>query len=969
MALPDIQGVSTTLIPGAYSTVTTLSSGASVPGGIRVASIIGQGQVNQVVVSSALGGGADGLNPTFSSANGADGRHFQLSGVNLITNRTQVFQNGIQLTGIEGNITATTTFSDQYDYMVDITTGYLLLQAAYLKDLGGSFWEPATTNVGIGVINGLTLIDVDAPSETWTIKCISVQRNNSNQPIAGTANFIAVGSVSGNRLDANGNTVVWVANNTTNNNGILEFSIQETASTPFREGDSFTVVVYSGVLNANNSLTANFIPSANINAPVFLQVMQQIVQTFGATSLDNNLSLGCQLAFANGAPGIMCVQAAPPLPRRTSYILDTAVPATSLNCEDFIFPLPPGVVPNPDSQIHFFVTSPTTNVETQLLPNQFPYYTLGTSGQPTTCAFVFDNVQAPSGNSFSYSVISQYESLVTAQDGYMTLDPNYYSTPYLHAVFSSSITFTASYIGTVLNVIDSDDVSNIAQWLVNDVIDGDLYVQLISPLNLTNDPPTVPASTAFATFFPDFVDNGLAPTHTTQFGYPNSTVEVANMTFELINPATGLLVPGSNATDGQMVAILSSGTATFTSTAVVDFDNFVSGYNFSNPVDGYQLKIAGTLYNDGLYFITAEGSNQITIQKYPVTDTNMRYEVLDVSVAATNYIVVNHNVVPNLNQLRVTIVDSRDAAFYDAGWINALASLETQQIDILVVLPNQTISVIFQNALNHCITQSSIVNRHERVLFLGAINGLTPANLTGAQLAAVEVLGTIEGVPDNELNELLPGQTEDIANYSVPDAYGNTFRAVYFYPDQIVVQVGTDTLLIDGFYIAAAAAGYISGTNNIAMPLTNKIISGLTILNNRMFSTLTLTQLVNAGVCVLQPVQGGGICIWGITTTQSGFVEEQEISIVFIRDHIAKTMRTGFADFVGIPQTNSLGSQLTARANSILNAYIGEGLITQFQDLSVSQDPINPTQWNVTCLVQPAYPVDIVYIAVSIGLL
>jgi hypothetical protein len=963
MATPDIPGVSQTVLPGAYSTVQTLSSGASIPGGQRIAALIGQGQVNQVIVSTALGSGQDGLNPTYTAANGSDGRHFQLAGTDLITNRTQIFHNGVQQSGVEGNITATTTFADQYDYIVDISTGHLLLQAAYLEDLGGAFYEASSTNVGIGVVNGLTLIDVDAPSETWTIKCISVQRSSLNVPIAGTATFVAVGTVSGNKLDANGNTIIWIANNTTNNNGILEFSIQETASTPFREGDAFVVVVISGVLNANDSLTANFIPTGNINAPVFLQNMTQISQQFGAPSLNNNLTLGCQLAFSNGTPGIMCVQAAPPLPRRTSFILDTSMPANSLNAEDFIFPLPLGVVPDPDAQIHFFATSPTTNVETQLLPNQFPYYTLGTGGQPTTSAFIFSNTDPPGGNSFSYSVISQFESLVTAQDGYITLDPNYDATPYTHGIFTSSITFTEAYIGMVLNIVDSNTVSNIGQWVVNNVINGQLYVQLLQPLNLTNDPPTiVPATLTTARHYPDFIDNSATPV--------GQTAEVVNMTFELINPATGLLVTGSDGTDGQMVAGTNTGIATFTSTADVNFGTWGAAI----VTDGYLLKIADTNYNNGLYLVTtytppgATGGT-LTIQKYVATDSGMRYDVLNTAVAATNLVVVNKNIIPNLNQLRVTIVDTRDADFYDAGWINALASLETQQIDILVTLPNQTISVIFQNALNHCLTMSSTINRRERVLFLGAINGLTPSNLTGASLAAVEDLGAIEGIPDNDLNALLPGQTEDIQNYSVPDAFGNTFRAVYFYPDQIVVQAGTDNVLIDGFYIAAAAAGYTSGTSNIAMPMTNKIIGGLTILSNRMFSTLVLTQLANAGVTTLQPVQGGGLVVWGITTSQSGFIEEQEISIVFIRDHIAKTMRSGFADFVGLPQTNQLGSQLTARANAILNSYLAQQLITAYQDLTVVQDPINPTQFNISFLCQPSYPVDVIYIAVSIGLL
>ena len=43
---------------------------------------------------------------------------------------------------------------------------------------------------------------------------------------------------------------------------------------------------------------------------------------------------------------------------------------------------------------------------------------------------------------------------------------------------------------------------------------------------------------------------------------------------------------------------------------------------------------------------------------------------------------------------------------------------------------------------------------------------------------------------------------------------GDTFRVVYFYPDQIVVQIGADRTIIDGFFIGAAAAGFLSGIPN-----------------------------------------------------------------------------------------------------------------------------------------------------------
>ena len=66
---------------------------------------------------------------------------------------------------------------------------------------------PLATNVGLGAINALTLVDANAPPETWTIRCVAVQRNSMNQPIGGTAQFIAIGSVSGAQVDANGNPI------------------------------------------------------------------------------------------------------------------------------------------------------------------------------------------------------------------------------------------------------------------------------------------------------------------------------------------------------------------------------------------------------------------------------------------------------------------------------------------------------------------------------------------------------------------------------------------------------------------------------------------------------------------------------------------------------------------------------------------------------------------------------------------
>src|SRR5271156_546280 len=111
--IPDIEGF---ISPGVFVDVETLSTGSSVPGGIRVAAIIGEGLTAQTLVASALGGGLDGLNPTYTSSNGSDGRHFRLGSFPVVSNRTTLFRNGFLLNGFETIITPATTFPDTYDY-------------------------------------------------------------------------------------------------------------------------------------------------------------------------------------------------------------------------------------------------------------------------------------------------------------------------------------------------------------------------------------------------------------------------------------------------------------------------------------------------------------------------------------------------------------------------------------------------------------------------------------------------------------------------------------------------------------------------------------------------------------------------------------------------------------------------------------------------------------------------------------
>lgn len=818
--MANLPGTSANTTPGVFTFFQTISAGSSLPGGSRVGVLMGEGQRQEILVSSALGAGKDGLDPTYSTSSGADGRHFALTFFPLVENRTTLLKNGIPLVGLEQEFDKTTSgFSSLYDYRVDISTGHIELQVAALVDQGGAFYLPNQLNVGNGTISNLSLDDIDAPSESWTVKCISTKRDTNGHPIDGYGQFIATGSVSGTLLDGYGNQVIWRSNGTTTTNGILQFQIQD-GSIKFIEGDKFTIKVKGGALVKGDTLVANYIPVADINDIQVFTDMKTLSAKHGQPSLTNRVSLGGQLAFANSPPGMLTCQTAPAIPRRVSYELRGKA-SGGQTFDDLSFPLPLNVIPDVDSNIHFFVTDPSTGIESQILPNKFSFYDAATTASPSgfTSQATF--------HSFSYTVVLENSVKEEGEDGATTSIG-----PHSATFASNAITFTSNDVG--------------------------LSIHILSPS------PNVGT-------------------------YP--------------------------------VASVSNGVATIT-----------SGGSFTST-------------------------------------SNEEFEVIDVSASSAQVLFTKDIALTAGESLRATVVDERDATFYDVGWQSALEALEAVELDMVIPLPSQTISSIFQAARIHCDTMSDVINRKERVLLIGAINGLTPDNVLGNTLAAVEDIGVLEGIQGDSVSEILAGDTEDLANYDVQAAFGTTFRVIYFYPDQIVVNIAGDNTIVDGFFMAAAAGGFLSAVQNVAVPLTNKVIAGFTILRNRLFRPTVLANLANSGITVVQPTIGGGLVVWGKTTTTSGFVEEEEISIIFIRDRVAKSIRLAFQGFIGIVDSATLQGSLMARANSALQGFVASGLISAFASLTVARDSVDPTQWNISVMVQPTYPVNFVLIEASIGLI
>ena len=847
--MPNIPGISGYIQPQAISRFRTLSRAVSIPGGLRILSIIGEGLRSEILIDSAAGDGTDGFNPSFTAESDGYGRFFRTTNYPLIENRTKLYLNQAQLRLLEDSIDGS-TFSSYYDARLDPDTGKIELQGASFVDQGGQYYGTGISNTGDGYLSSPTLIDTNAPGEIWTIRCTSVLRDSYGAPVREQASFIASGSVSGQLLDEYGQPYIWRSDGVVVSNGIMSFGIYNPSPrTTFEVGDRFSVEIQSRVLQSRDELEIRYIAILDLNDAETFTEPSKLFAKHGSPDTDNTLSLGAQMAFENGATSVLALQAKPSLPRRISEIVLPVYNATTgmtgasggSDPDDLIFYIDVPGKPDGDSEVHFFLIN-TDGTEEQIFPNKVDFY------DPDIT-----------------SVFSQYE--------------------------------------------DSGSYTNL---------------------------------------FAEFMDP-------TQSGMPFSYTVVSDDSIE------------QGASDGYLQPIGVGSTANFYSATA----QFTADDAYASPPKELDFHNTATANLGRWEIIAIIDENTVRIQRSAgsfITESSLKWQLITSGSDSQRVLFTTDLALAQKKGLRITYIDYRDADFFDANWSESLDVLETQDVQILVPLPTQTFSAIQQAFRVHVERMSSTYYKRERVLLSGAVEGLTVDNVTGVSNAAVEDIGILEGIQGDDAEEILAGNIEDIANYSVSHNFGDSFRVMYFYPDEIVRVINRTRTTIPGYYMAASAGGWFAGEPNIAMPITYKTLVGFTILKNKAFKQTELNKLGDSGITVVQPVTGGGMVQHGKTTTQSGAPEEEEASIVFIRDQIARTMRRSFRKFIGQPEDPTLAPSLTAKAIGLLNAFVTEKLITGYKNLSISRDEVEPRQWNIVVEVQPNYPVNWIFIDMSVGL-
>jgi hypothetical protein len=856
--MANIPGISGYTQPGVFARDRVVSTGVSIPGGVRIACIMGEGLKEEVLVEAAKGSGQDGV-AECSPTGEASGKFFKISGAPLVTGRTELYLNGVFLAGYEGAISET-EMEAGFDFRLDPATGCLELKGASLvaQNSVPDYYSASTSNTGDGVIQALELVDVNAPTERWTFNCVS-----NRAGIGGYAKFTLTGSVSGQIKDSAGRPVLF--SSTTNDrddvesNGVLSFRIVE-----------------SSALDTQG-----------------LQLKDSVM---AASTGDIDLATGGELTI----DGVALLEG------QRVLVKNQDTPS-----ENGIYIV----------QADSWTRASDANSSAELLA-MYAFVEEGTSNGGKT--FKLDTV-AP--------ITVGSTSLVFSQ-----LTDTYGS-----SLFERGDKFYVDVESRVLKQNDRLVARYISEVDVNDP-------ELFTSMKALSDKHGVPSVTNTLSLGAQMAfENGapavlalqckpaIARRISTTLIEENSGIEVDSPVLSdcLIDiPAPSGLNKGRPGADTQV--------------------------NFFIVRDGEETQIFPskvTFYDSGLD------------QGAFISDPDYDYSYTVVGEGSPAQVLLHEEVIKSMlasDGLRISYIDETDATFFDSNWFEAFEKLEAFDCQMVVPLPTQNKSAIFNAAVKHCETMSTIAIQKERMAFFGAMRGVTANALLGLEQVAVEDVGILEGIQGDDPEEVTNLNIEDLVNMKLSDNY-NTNRGVYMFPDEIIRNVNGSNVLLDGFYMAAAAAGYLSGLQNVAVPLTYKSLSGFSIGRNKIFRPTILNSLGAAGATVVEPVAGGGRVLAGRTVSQSGFVEDEEISVMFIRDRVKQNLRDALRDFIGRQEDMNTKGLMSARAISVLSAMISQGLISSFSNVRVEKDKVDPRQYNVYLRFSPVYPINYVFIDIEVG--
>lgn len=425
----------------------------------------------------------------------------------------------------------------------------------------------------------------------------------------------------------------------------------------------------------------------------------------------------------------------------------------------------------------------------------------------------------------------------------------------------------------------------------------------------------------YRTFAENIQFDNTTPVDLTQLGINAASVVVTSLDGTQVGVVnTDYTLVTSDSTDGHTqdtttTITWGSGSTVFTDTQTVRVSYQYTDYDYLTPSICTNLAQVQSLYGNGIDIVTGEITSPISLAAQFAFTNGAQTLVL---VATPNAVV-----------LRADLTD-------------AYAFLEVlTNVNLVVPLPvgmEATDAINVGQDLATFLLNDENLNDILRVGLLGFEVGTDTTYAPDAIAAAVAYKRVVEAWPF-------------AMNYY--NGYTNS------------------TLVVGGYYLAAAYAGIFAG-NPSQQGLTRRHINNFTGIPSSVFQTMT-TALKNqygaAGVAIAEISRAGVLWCRHGTTTDPSSIYNQEASLVREQDAMVGLLEGAVeqAGLIGNPIDENTIVNLQALTIGILEQCVQLGIIESYQGVVAQQLNSLPTTIQVTFQWQPSYPLNYVTFIFSVN--
>lgn len=193
-------------------------------------------------------------------------------------------------------------------------------------------------------------------------------------------------------------------------------------------------------------------------------------------------------------------------------------------------------------------------------------------------------------------------------------------------------------------------------------------------------------------------------------------------------------------------------------------------------------------------------------------------------------------------------------------------------------------------------------------------------------------------------------------------------RVALVYPTAATVQLAgqTSTTAVDGTYIAAAIGAIRTNPAfDVAEPLLRKELVGFVSITDTLLRSQK-NALANSGVMIVES-QNNTIRVRDGLTTDVSTADSAEYSVTEIIDFVSNTTRQFLeAAFIATKLLNETPGLIHASLTIILGALVDNKILTDFSDISVVRNNLDPTQIDITFKIAPVFPVKYILVTFTI---